>query len=399
MDCVPTFSRTLRFSLTRLCGFLILSLLFLPETGLSGQNATEKVLEFLDGASGFNLLGEIHEGALATGQSLAITVPLLAGADYMVVGYCNDECTNLDLALFDSAGEEIQSDRLPDSEPVLMLSAEETGQYFIQVNAVQCPVDGCEIAVGILGSTEEPGVGPGEDMAGRLTLVGSELISMGFSRVEDERRGSLFTDQATTFPLTLQGGLEYRIVGVCDKDCMDLDLALLDPAGEEAASDFLDDALPIMAHLPDTLTEYQVEVIMVACAIEPCGYRIATFAKAGDRGFAETTFSGEMIYQETLRGELESGDEQLSGAYLDVYQVEARAGQRIVVDLRSDDFDTLVRLFDPEGIGEENDDYGYETGHSHIELLTLQDGTYSIQVTSFEAFSSGSYVLQIAVVE
>ena len=78
---------------------------------------------------------------------------------------------------------------------------------------------------------------------------------------------------------------------------------------------------------------------------------------------------------------MEPGDERISGLFLDTYEIEAQAGQRIVADLRSMDFDTLLRILDPDGSGPENDDYGLETGHSHIEWLVLKDGTYSIRIS------------------
>lgn len=399
MDLVPPFPRTLRIPPRRFGRCVIISLFSLLPAGLGGQTPAEKVLNFLENASGFYLMGEIHEGALTSGHRAIISLPLIEGADYIIVAYCDEACSNLDLILFDSAGAEIQSDRLPDPEPVLMLAAESTGHFYVQVNAIDCQLDGCRYALGILGSTEEPGAYPGEDMTGRLALVGAELEGMGFSKVEEERRGSLITDQAITFPVTLQGGMEYRVVGVCDIDCFDLDLALIDPDGKDAASDFLNDALPLMAHIPDTTTDYQVEVMMVACDVHPCAFRVATYVKEVDPGPGRTTFSGEVVHQETIEGKLESTDEELGGAYLDVYQVEARAGQRIIVNLRSDDFDTLLRLLDPKGTGPENDDYGFDPGHSRIEMLALEDGVYSIQVTSFETVTSGDYVLHIAVVE
>jgi hypothetical protein len=360
----------------------------------------DRVHDFLESASGFHLLGTINEGVLKSGQSMAIRATLFEGSDYMVVGYCDDACTNLDLTLFDPSGKEIQADRLPDSEPILTITAEVSGDYVIQVDTGECSVDGCEIAVGILGGSPEPGVSPGEDMAARLTLFGAELMSMGFTKFGDERRGSLNTDQTITVPFLLQEGWEYRMTGVCDRDCFDLDLVLLDPRGAEVASDVFEDALPILAHAPDTTGEHQVEVIMVACDVEPCAFRIATYAKEKDVVPGRTTFSGELVFLETHHGELDPGDERLpSGAYLDVFEVEAPPGQRIIVDRRSDDFDTLLRLLDPEGEGKESDIDGEDPGHSHIEIVTLKEGSYSIQVTSLSPESSGAYFLQIAVVE
>jgi len=401
MDRVHTSSSTLRRLPCRLsCGFLIIPLLLLSPAEGSGQAPSDRVLDFLESASGFHLLGTIHNGVLNSGHKMGISVTFLEDSDYMVVGYCDDACTNLDLTLFDPSGEEIQADRLPDSEPILALTAESSGRFHIQVETGECSDDGCEIAVGIFGSSDEMGGMPGEDMAARLTLFGAELMSMGFSEIGEEKRGSLNTDQTITIPVTLQEGWEYRMAGVCDMDCFDLDLVLFDPRGAEVAFDVFEDALPILAHTPDTTGEHKVEVIMVACDVEPCAYRIATYAKGEGVGPGGTTFSGVLVLLETHRGRLDPGDGQLpSGAYLDVYEVEVQPGQRIIVDLRSDDFDTLLRLLDPEGEGKESDVDGEDPGHSHIEIMTLKEGSYSIQVTSFSPESSGAYFLQIAVVE
>ena len=192
---------------------------------------------------------------------------------------------------------------------------------------------------------------------------------------------------------------EYRLVGVCDQDCFDLDLALFHPHGNQVTSDFLEDAFPILTHVPDTTADYQVEVIMRACGIEPCGFRIVTYAKEAGSGPGRTTFSGELVFQETYRGELETKDPWLQDVHVDVFEVEAKAGQRIIVDLRSEEFDTFLRVSGPDGTVEENDDFGYDTTHSHIEMLALADGTYSVHVTSFSPDDLGVYVLQIAIVE
>ncbi len=376
----------------------LLAPVLLPAPGF-GQNLEERVLDFLDAASGFQILGDIQTFTLQEGQDRSIRVTLVEGADYMVVGYCGDGCNNLDISLINEAGDVVQADHLPDAEPVLMFTAESTGSFRIKVDAVDVSAPATQVAVGILGSTAEPGMIPGEDMAGRLTLVGAEFASLGFTEIGDERVGSLNTDQSFAVSINLQAGTEYRLVGVCDQDCFDLDLVLKDPDGEEVGSDILEDAIPLVAYVADTTGEYQVEVIMIACGLEPCSYRLAAFAKGEEIGPGGAAFSGEMLLHETHRGELDPEDEKVGESYVEVFEVEARAGQRIIVDLRSDEFDTLLKLSGPDGIREENDDYGYDTGHSHIEMLVVTDGTYSVQVTSFEPESEGAFVLQIAIVE
>ena len=398
MDPVNPSSRRLWIPSLRFAGLLLVPLLLLPTMEVSGQLPSDRVDDFMESARGFSLLGTIHEGTLTQGQNLAIAVVLLEGFDYMVVGYCDRACTNLDLAISDPSGAEIQADRLPDAEPILTVTAESSGSHLIRADMGACSSAGCDIAVAVFGRTGEPGVAPGEDMAGRLTLVGFDLMNTGFSEVEDHKVGSLSADMAVRLPITLQESVEYRMVGVCDQDCFDLDLALFDPSGNEVASDFFEDAAPVLAHLPDTTGEYQVEVIMVSCEVEPCAFRVATFAREEDSGASGTTFSGEMLLYDTFHGKLEAGDEQLAGGYLDLYKVEARAGQRIVVDLRSDEFDTLLRLLDPDGEWEEVVESSGDSGHRHVEMLALKDGSYSVLVSSVLPESTGAYVLQIAVV-
>ncbi|NNM05695.1 MAG: hypothetical protein HKO65_11465 [Gemmatimonadetes bacterium] len=385
-----------RSTLRILCLFLFL-LLVAPTRGWA-QTPRDQVLDFLDAASGFQLLGEIITGVLQTGEDMATPVTLVEGGDYMMVGYCSSGCTNLDLALFDSFGERVESDTLPDAEPVLMFRAEATGSFIVQATAVECPPAGCSLAVGIMGSTAEPGAIPGEDMAGRLTLVAVDLMSLGFSEIGDERVGSLNNDQSISLPINLEAGREYRLVGVCDRDCFDLDLALVSPRGEEVASDVLEDALPIVAHVADTTADYRVEVIMIACGLEPCAFRVAAYARGEAMGPGGASFTGELLFHETHYGELGPGDQEVEKAYLEVYEVEARAGQSIIADLRSDDFDTLLRVRGPGDATAENDDFGFDTGHSHIEMLVEEDGTYFVHVTSFSPESAGAFVLQVAVV-
>lgn len=387
------------FSNFPLRGSLLTALLLQIPTLAAGQSPADRVEAFLESASGFNLLAPVQEGVLSSAQEMVIPVTLLRGAEYMVVGYCDNACSDLDLALLDPSGEEVQADRLPDPEPILTLTAESTGSYEIHLTMVECPIEECGIALGVLGSTDEPGAAPGEDMEGRLTLIAMEMAGLGFSDIGEERLGALGNDQATSIPLTLERGKDYRIVGVCDLDCFHLDLALMDPTGVEVDSDFMDDDLPILALVPDTTGEYRLDVIMVWCGVEPCSYRVTTFAREEDTAVQETAFSGELVFHENHEGALEPEDDRLSGAYVDLYEVEVRPGQRIIADLRSEEFDTLLRILDPAGVGDENDDYGLEQGHSHIEKLALTEGTYVIQVTSFQPDSTGPYLLQIAIVE
>lgn len=96
-------------------------------------------------------------------------------------------------------------------------------------------------------------------------------------------------------------------------------------------------------------------------------------------------------------GRLERGDDTLqSGEFYDTYEFEGAPGQRVTLDLRSDDFDTYLILRDPLGEQTENDDADDGVGHSRIEARLTEAGRYRALVTSYEPGESGAYSLTIA---
>lgn len=102
----------------------------------------------------------------------------------------------------------------------------------------------------------------------------------GFSRV-NYIIGWLDSGTATTanWPVTFAAGKSYLIVGVCDNDCMDLDLSLETKDRAVVASDLLDDSLPIIDYTSSSSATYWIRPAMVTCSVNPCGYGIAVFVK------------------------------------------------------------------------------------------------------------------------
>jgi len=396
VDPPPPQRPKIRCSLLPLFIAATLVLRFTSPAG--GQTPSERIQELAASASGFQILGEIQTGMLRTGQTQGMMVPMYEGSDYMVVGFCGDGCRNMDLTVLDPTGLEIASDHLPDAEPIVTLSPTTTGRFGIQARMVECGPGTCAFAVGILGSSPERGVAPGEDMTSRLSQFASDLNALGFTEIGVPRRGSLATEEAARLPLVVEGGVEYRVVGVCDIDCYDMDLILRDPDQTEVASDFLEDAVPVLAFIPQVGGIYDLEVGMVYCELEPCAFQIATYVKSDSPGSGGEPFGGELLFFQTYDGELEEGDQVVDQVLADSYEVQARAGQRIVVDLRTHPFRALVRIVDPNGRVEESEAASSETSHSHLEIMAPADGTYTIHATSSSPEARGSYFLQVAVV-
>jgi hypothetical protein len=281
---------------------------------------------------------------------------------------------------------------------MLALTAEESGEFQIFAQTGDCPEEGCYVAVGVMGSTDEPGAVPGEDMGGRLEIFGLEVKNLGFRKIGQGAKGGLRNEEAVQIPVPLLKGMEYRIAGTCDLDCFDLDLAIFDPQGEEITGDFLEDDFPILALIPESTGVFQLEVIMVACGLEPCAFRTVSYSREVQAQEEGEYLSGEVISFRQIRGRLQEDDQLLSDMYYDAYAVEVEAGQRLILDLRSEDFETLLRLFDPEGQGQENLEFGSGAGHSRLELMVVKEGEYSVHVASAAPYATGDYELQIAVI-
>lgn len=110
----------------------------------------DALLEMLGDAlvtEGYVYAGFAHEGTLADGQSEDVPIRLGPGLDFAVVGECQIECDNLDLALFDAAGGVIASDIMPDEFPLLEVSLRDNGPYRLRVRMTGCRAAACRYAV------------------------------------------------------------------------------------------------------------------------------------------------------------------------------------------------------------------------------------------------------------
>lgn len=109
------------------------------------------------------------------------------------------------------------------------------------------------------------------------TLMGRE----GFRAQDDFVTGTLEAGEEEEFELELEGGKTYIIVGVCDNDCSDLDMALTTSGGEDVDSDYeLDDVPMVMVEVPRGAV-YRLKVEMATCDGD-CHYGVGVFANGGE---------------------------------------------------------------------------------------------------------------------
>lgn len=70
--------------------------------------------------------------------------------------------------------------------------------------------------------------------------------------------------------VNLAGGTAYRIIGVCDNECSNVDMELLDGSGAVVQSDVLPDDIPIVNITPSANGRYTVRLILKTCTLAPC---------------------------------------------------------------------------------------------------------------------------------
>ena len=100
----------------------------------------------------------------------------------------------------------------------------------------------------------------------------------------------------------------------------------------------------------------------------------------------------------SVTGRLEAGDSQLdSGEYLDSHIFDASAGQTIVVELTSTEFDTYLAVVDPAGNAQRNDDHEGRKDLSRVEFVAGQTGSYAVAVTSYKSGETGAYTLSMQI--
>jgi hypothetical protein len=90
--------------------------------------------------------------------------------------------------------------------------------------------------------------------------------------------GRMGEGKSDSWTLNFEKGTNYRIVGVCDKDCSDLDIEVLDGT-DVLTKDVLEDDAPIVTFSPKTSGQLRVKVSMAKCSDEPCFFGFGIFQK------------------------------------------------------------------------------------------------------------------------
>jgi hypothetical protein len=100
-----------------------------------------------------------------------------------------------------------------------------------------------------------------------------------------------------------------------------------------------------------------------------------------------------------VEGELAEGDgKNEEGVRADVYRFNGREGQRVRIDMTSDEFDTYVELFDDGRVSLAENDDGGEGTNARLTFSLPRTGAYLVEARAFSD-GTGAYALSITEVE
>jgi hypothetical protein len=105
--------------------------------------------------------------------------------------------------------------------------------------------------------------------------------------------------------------------------------------------------------------------------------------------------TGRLTLEQEARGSLSASDyTSPTDAYLDVWELQGKAGESITIDLKSGDFDAVLYVVG-EGLAETlSDDDGGGRCDARIAIRFLEDGIYRIATTTGSARTTGVYTVR-----
>jgi hypothetical protein len=117
------------------------------------------------------------------------------------------------------------------------------------------------------------------ELAQRLTRAEALLTENGYARAAGPFAGGMPERRARRYTVMLRAGQDYRIVGVCESRCGNLDLRLFAANNQLIAQDVLRDAVPVIHVRPVATGNYDIEAIMAQCNEAPCWFAFNVYSR------------------------------------------------------------------------------------------------------------------------
>lgn len=114
-------------------------------------------------------------------------------------------------------------------------------------------------------------------LSNQLSQARSSYVPNNYRLVTGPDNDLLSQGDSDNYTVTLQGGRSYKLIGVCDNDCSDLDITLYDSDGDIVDRDLLDDDKPVVSVSGKSGGRYRMNVSMASCSTGVCYYSVAVY--------------------------------------------------------------------------------------------------------------------------
>jgi hypothetical protein len=98
---------------------------------------------------GYTMSGDVYDGNLKNNYHEDLTIKLQPGTAYAFMGVCDQDCQDIDLRLYDPAGDEVASDVRTDDWPIVSIAPSYSGTYTLRVVMASCSKDPCYYGIGV----------------------------------------------------------------------------------------------------------------------------------------------------------------------------------------------------------------------------------------------------------
>jgi len=140
-----------------------------------------------------------------------------------------------------------------------------------------------QTAAGAPAPAQQPPATTAEDpqavILAQLQQAQALAAQQGFQLIGQPYSGSLAQGQSWNVPAQFYAGYDYRVLGVCDRDCADLDLVLFDSAGRQVSQDTTTTSQPVVGVQPSYNDNFTIQVQMYNCSVAPCYYALALYGR------------------------------------------------------------------------------------------------------------------------
>ena len=194
----------------------------------------------------------------------------------------------------------------------------------------------------------------------------------------------------------LNGRAGERVSVILESDDFDAYLYVTGPGLGEVLTD--DDGAGELNSMIDVMLPTDGPYTVVAAALSSGEFGAYTIRVEEAADLNDLPIDGRVVdLGQTVNGLLMSSDPViLEGRRGQVWGLDATAGQRIVIDLGSEDFDSYLFLVGPGLMEPMSDDDGGDDTDSQITVTLPETGTYRIIASSYGSSDSGGYTLSVS---